>query len=127
MNDGKDLDLHVREEDRSVDLTSNDGDVQSYSDIMAGQKESHHDPFIPSKKVDIATNDDENSLLPSSDGKEETVDKSKNSSEGKLLRVSQPKSMVNEQQTFSADILTEGGDRRRILRDFAVAVAAVAV
>jgi hypothetical protein len=125
-------DLHVREEDVSVDPTSNDGVIQSNGD-MASQKENHHDSFIPSEKVDIATNDDhdvdvaDKSLLPSSDGKEDTVDKTKKSSEGKLLRGSHPKATVNEQQTFSADILNEGGDRRRILRDFAVAVAAVAV
>jgi hypothetical protein len=140
VNFGKVVDLHVREEDVSVDPTSNDGVAQSYGDL-ADPKESHIDPFIPSKKVDIATNDDETghhvigivvdkaekSLLPSSDGKEDTDDKRKKSSEGKLLRGSHPKATVNEQQTFSADILTEGGDRRRILRDFAVAVAAVAV
>ena len=34
---------------------------------------------------------------------------------------------MKEQQTFSAEILKDEGDRRRILRDFAVAVAAVAV
>lgn len=132
VNDGKDLDLRVREEDGSVDPTSYDGVVQSYGD-MAGQKESHHDSFIPSEKVDIATNDDhdveeaEKSLPPSSDGKEATVDKSKKSSEGELLRGSHPKSTVKEHQTFSAEILKDEGDRRRILRDFAVAVAAVAV
>jgi len=132
VNDGKDLDLHVREEDGSVDPTSYDGVAQSYGD-MAGQKESHHDSFIPSEKVDITTNDDhdveeaEKSLPPSSDGKEATVDKSKKSSEGELLRGSHRKSTVKEQQTFSAEILKDEGDRRRILRDFAVAVAAVAV
>lgn len=137
VNDGKDLDLHVREEDGSVDPTSNDGVAQSYGD-MAGQKESHHDLFIPSTKVDIATNDDETghgsdvesvekSLSPSSDQTEDTVDKTKKVSEGRLIRGSHPKSTGNEQQTLSADNLIKDGDRRRILRDFAVAVAAAAV
>lgn len=137
VNDGKDLDLHVREEDGSVDPTNNDGVAHSYGD-MAGQKESHHDSFIPSTKVDIATNDDETghgpdvesvekSFPPSSNRTEDTVDKTKNVSEGKLLRGSHPKSTGNEQQTLSADNLIKDGDRRRILRDFAVAVAAAAV
>ena len=56
-NFGVNMDLHVREEDVSVDPTNNDGVIQNNGD-MASQKESHIDPFIPSKKVDIATNDD---------------------------------------------------------------------